>query len=88
MTESVLRWGGARLSRRMRRAVPVLGTVIAVATVGAAVRRKGFVRGLVDTGLNAMPWLGAIRIGVETLRGRDLIADRPALPRQRDAAGS
>lgn len=77
VTESVLRWGGARLSRRMRRAVPVLGTVLAVATVGAAIRRKGVVRGIVDTGLNATPFLGAVKIGIEALRGRDLISDRP-----------
>lgn len=76
VTESVLRWGGARLSRRMRRAVPVLGTVLAVATAGAAIRRKGFVRGLADTVLNATPFLGALKIGVEAMRGRDLLADR------------
>lgn len=72
----LLRWAGARFSRRMSRAIPVAGGVIALATAGAAMRRKGLVRGTADTALNAMPVVGALKLAVESLRGRDLLKDR------------
>jgi hypothetical protein len=75
------RWGGARLSRRVSRSIPIIGAGIAAATLFATVRRKGFVGGALDTGLNAMPGLGALKNIVEYARGRDFFPDRPgALP--------
>lgn len=70
------RWGGARLSRRLRRSVPVVGTLLAVATVGAAIRRKGVISGALDTGLNATPFIGALKNIAEFARGRDFFPDR------------
>ena len=66
------------MSRRMRRSIPILGTAIAVATIASTVRRKGFVGGSLDTGINAVPFVGALKNGVEILRGRDFFPDRPA----------
>ena len=77
MTNKVVRWSGARLSRRAARSVPWIGTVIALATVAGSMRRKGFFRGALDTGLNAVPFLGAAKNVAEIVRGRDFIADRP-----------
>jgi hypothetical protein len=74
--QKLTRWGGARLSRRMRRSIPILGTAIAVATIVSTVRRKGVVSGTLDTGLNAMPLVGALKNGIEILRGRDFFPDR------------
>ena len=81
-TERLVRWGGARLSRRAARSVPWIGAVIALATVAGTMRRKGFFRGALDTGLNALPFLGAAKNAAEIVRGRDFISDRP-----RPAAG-
>src|SRR5688500_903560 len=78
--QKLTRWGGVRLSRRLRRSVPVLGTVIAVATIAATIRRKGVVSGTLDTGLNATPFVGAIKNAVEILRGRDFFPDRYNVP--------
>jgi hypothetical protein len=74
--QKLTRWGGARLSRRLRRSIPILGTAIAAATIFSTVRRKGVVSGTLDTGLNAMPFVGALKNGVEILRGRDFFPDR------------
>lgn len=70
------RWGGARLSRRLRRSIPILGTAIAVATIVSTVRRKGVVSGTLDTGLNAVPLVGALKNIAEVVRGRDFFPDR------------
>ena len=70
------RWGGMKLSRRLRRSIPILGTAIAVGTVVATVRRKGVVSGTIDTGLNAVPIVGALKNIAEMMRGRDFFPDR------------
>jgi hypothetical protein len=73
----VVRWGGVRMSRRAVRSVPFIGTAVALVTVAATMRQKGFFRGALDTGLNAVPFLGAAKNVAEIVRGRDFIADRP-----------
>ena len=76
--QKLTRWGGARLSHRLRRSIPVLGTVIAAATIFATIRRKGVVSGTLDTGLNAIPFVGALKNAAEIVRGRDFFPDRYA----------
>jgi hypothetical protein len=76
MRQKLVRYGGARLSRRLRRSMPIIGTVIAVATIAATIRRKGVISGTLDTGLNAMPLVGALKNGLEILRGKDFFPDR------------
>jgi len=76
------RWGGARLARRLARSIPFVGAVVAVATVGATMRRKGMVGGLADTGLNSIPFVGAAKNVVEVVRGEDFFPDRPVARRR------
>jgi hypothetical protein len=80
-TNRLVRWGGARLSRRVSRSVPLIGTAIALATVAATMKRKGFFRGIMDTGLNAIPFVGAAKNTVEIVRGRDFFPDREIVVR-------
>lgn len=77
VTDHVVRWGGARLSRKVARSVPWIGTAIALATLAATMKRKGFFGGAMDTGLNAVPFVGAAKNTVELIRGRDFFPDRP-----------
>ena len=74
----VARYAQRRLTRKLVRAIPILGAVVAVATFGAAMRRKGVVNGTVDTALDFTPFVGFVKNAVEIVRGRDLFADRPA----------
>ena len=76
MSNNLARYGGMRLSKRLRRSVPIIGTAIAVATIVSTIRRKGMVGGSLDTGLNAMPFVGALKNLVEWRRGRDFFPDR------------
>jgi hypothetical protein len=43
-------------------------------------KRKGFFRGAMDTGLNAVPFVGAAKNAVELMRGRDFFPDRQLVP--------
>lgn len=76
ITNRVARWGGARLSRRLARSLPWIGAAVAVATVGATMRRKGVIGGALDTGLNSIPFIGFAKNTAEIARGRDFFPDR------------
>jgi hypothetical protein len=75
------RYGGARVSRRLSRSLPLVGTALAFALAARAARSKGIVRGAADTGLNAMPVVGTIKNLIEVFTG-DWFADKPR-PRRR-----
>lgn len=77
----LVRWGGARLSRRLAKSMPWIGGAIAVATVVGTMRRKGVISGAFDTALNAIPFIGAAKNTIEFSRGRDFFPDR--VPAQR-----
>jgi hypothetical protein len=81
MWEDLIRRSGVHLSERMSgrlgKALPWIGGAIAVLTVVETMKRKGVVRGGVDTALNAVPFVGTVKNVAETVRGRDFIADRP-----------
>jgi hypothetical protein len=76
VTQRVARWGGARLSRRVSRSLPWIGAAVAIVTVASTMRRKGVISGAFDTGLNAMPFVGAAKNVLEVVRGRDFFPDR------------
>jgi hypothetical protein len=71
----VARYGTLQLARRLGVSAPVIGTVVALVTAGAAMRRKGMLGGTIDTALNAIPLLGAVKNAIEIVRG-DFIPDR------------
>jgi hypothetical protein len=75
-TRTIVSWGGARAARRLSRSLPWLGGAIALLTVAGSIRRKGIIGGTVDTGLDAIPFVGALKAAVEVARGRDFIPDK------------
>jgi hypothetical protein len=79
--EKFARWGGARFSRRVARSIPFVGALVALATIRVTMQRKGFVGGLADTGLNAIPYVGALKNVVEVVRGEDFFPDQVAAAR-------
>lgn len=70
------RYAQRRLIGRAARAMPWLGVALAAAAVISTVRRKGLLRGGLDSALTAIPVLGAAKFVVEAVRGRDLFPDR------------
>jgi hypothetical protein len=76
VTKQVGQYARGRVIRRLSRSMPWIGGLVAIAAVGAAVRRKGLFGGTLDTALDATPWLGAMKNAVEAIRGRDFIKDK------------
>lgn len=79
IASQLARWEGGRISARLAKTLPWIGAAIAVLTVAETMRRKGVVRGGIDTALNALPFVGPMKNMAETVCGRDLIRDRPRL---------
>jgi hypothetical protein len=73
---SVGRWLGLRAARRAGRAVPLIGAAVSAYLLRETIKRKGLVGGLLDTGLSALPVIGALKSGVEVWRDRDFFPDR------------
>lgn len=57
--------------------LPFGGTIVVATLVGTDIRRKGLVNGLVNSGLDAVPFVGLVKNGIELFRG-DFIPDKPA----------
>ena len=77
-----MRYGQRRITRKLIRSVPFLGAMIAIVTVAAVARRKGLVRGVVDSALDFTPFVGSVKNALEVLRGRDFFPDRAAAPQR------
>ena len=67
------------MAKRLLRAAPWIGGVVALATLGASIRRKGAVKGTVDTLLDFTPIVGSVKNTAEVMRSRDFIRDREPL---------
>ena len=76
LIRQVSQYGRARLVRRLSRSMPWIGALVAIGAIGAAIRRKGLIGGALDTALDVMPGLGAVKNAVEAIRGRDFIKDK------------
>jgi hypothetical protein len=83
ITTPAVRYGQRRLMKKLFRAAPFLGAAVAIATVAEAARRKGLVRGTVDTALDFTPFVGAVKNALELFRGRDFFPDRARRSRAR-----
>ena len=82
MSRQFRQYATRKATRRLTRAIPWLGAAIALATLGGAIRRKGFFGGTFDTALDFTPVVGTLKNLAEVGRGRDFIRDRvrPEIP--------
>jgi hypothetical protein len=76
VTKQLRQYATRRATRRLYRAMPWIGGIVAVATLGAAIRRKGLIGGTVDTVLDFIPFVGGAKNLAEAARGGDFIRDR------------
>ena len=67
--------GGQIKTKRVAKTIPFGGTVVAVALVGSDIKNKGVVKGLVNSGIDAIPFVGLAKNAVELVTG-DFIPDK------------
>jgi hypothetical protein len=76
--KKILHAGGWQVAKRLARAMPLGGTVVAIVLVGSDVRRKGLVKGVINSGLDAIPLVGLAKNAVEMMTG-DFISDKKGI---------
>ena len=75
LTRKVIHAGGWQVAKRAAKMIPFGGTLVAVGLVGHDIKKKGVVRGVINSGLDAIPVLGFAKNAVELVTG-DFIADK------------
>jgi hypothetical protein len=74
--KQIQQYATRRVTKKLTRAIPWFGAVVALVTLGAAVRRKGLFGGTVDTALDFTPVVGTLKNLAKIGRGRDFIRDK------------
>jgi hypothetical protein len=67
--------GGWQVAKRVAKTIPFGGTAVAVVLVGSDIRNKGVVAGIINSGIDAIPFVGLAKNAVELFRG-DFIPDK------------
>lgn len=67
--------GGWQVAKRVAKTIPLGGTVVAIALVGTDIKKKGLVKGVINSGIDAIPVVGLAKNAVELVRG-DFIPDK------------
>jgi len=75
LTRKVIHAGGWQVAKRAAKMIPFGGTLVAVGLVGHDIKKKGVLRGVINSGLDAIPVLGFAKNAVELVTG-DFIADK------------
>ncbi len=75
LKRKLVRAGGWSLVRRVGKMIPAVGTAIAIGFVGSDIKKKGFVKGVVNSGLDAIPFVGIGKNIIEVFAG-DMLADK------------
>jgi 2',3'-cyclic-nucleotide 2'-phosphodiesterase (5'-nucleotidase family) len=75
ITRKLVHAGGWQVVKRAAKMLPFGGTVIVVGLVGHDIKKKGVVRGVINSSLDAVPFLGFAKNAVELVRG-DFIPDK------------
>lgn len=56
--------------------LPFGGTAVAIILVGSDIRQKGVVNGVINSGIDAIPFVGLAKNGIELFRGKDFLPDK------------
>lgn len=68
---------GWQLFKRGAKMLPFGGTAVAIILVGSDIRQKGVVNGVINSAIDAIPFVGLAKNGVELARGKDFLPDKP-----------
>ena len=67
--------GGWQVAKRVAKTIPFGGTAVVIVLVGTDIKNKGVVKGLINSGIDAIPFVGLAKNAVELVRG-DFIHDK------------
>jgi hypothetical protein len=83
IAKKVVEIGGWQVAKRVAKRIPVIGTVLTIGLVGQDIRRKGLIKGTLNSGLDAVPFVGTAKGVLELFTG-DLLADKIPKPKWKE----
>lgn len=78
LTRKAAEAGGWKLARRVAKSIPYVGTAMTIGLIGYDIKRKGVVGGVLNSGIDAIPFVGLAKNAVEFFTG-DIFPDKPAV---------
>lgn len=75
LKRKVAETGGWMAAKRIGKAIPTVGTFLAIGLVGYDIKRKGAIYGVLNSGLDAIPFVGLGKNVIEFFTG-DLLPDK------------
>lgn len=75
VSRKIVHAGGWQVAKRVAKMVPFGGAVVVIGLLGHDIKKKGVVRGTINSGLDAIPVLGFAKNAVELFTG-DFISDK------------
>lgn len=76
LSKKVAHVGGWAIAKRVAKSIPYVGTVMAIGLVGYDIKNKGVVKGVLNSGIDAIPVVGFAKNAVEFFTG-DFFPDKP-----------
>lgn len=73
--------GGWALTKRVARSIPYVGTAFAIGLVGYDIKKKGVVKGILNSGIDAIPFVGLGKNAIEFFAG-DFFPDKEPAPKK------
>ena len=71
----LLHAGGWQVAKRLAKMVPFGGTAVAAVLVGSDIKKKGVFKGIANSGIDAIPFVGLAKNAIELFTG-DFISDK------------
>ena len=71
----VAKAGGWSLVRRFSKSVPYVGSAMAIGMIGYDIKNKGWIKGVLNSGIDAIPFVGAGKNAIELVTG-DFFPDK------------
>lgn len=65
------------LAKRVAKSIPYVGTAMTIGLIGSDIKRKGVVKGVLNSGLDAIPFVGLGKNAIEFFTG-DFFPDKDA----------
>lgn len=83
LTRKAIHAGGWQVAKRVAKSIPGVGTALAIGLVGLDIKRKGVVKGVINSGLDAIPVVGFAKNAIELFTGDFLPDKKPKNNHQR-----
>ncbi|HMQ03904.1 MAG TPA: hypothetical protein PKD26_08305 [Pyrinomonadaceae bacterium] len=75
LPRKIVHAGGWQIAKRGAKMLPFGGAAVVLFLVGSDIRKKGLVGGLINSGFDAIPFVGLAKNAIELVRG-DFISDK------------